>query len=89
MTLDDFKAASQGDERMAWARWLYYQPIKAAGPEALTQFNENDCENWFDCADAVLAELESVREADKAKIEQLILENQRLELQVLELIESY
>lgn len=87
MTLQDFKAAAQGDERLAMARWLYWcstKKIQAANfpitwdsiclqrqPHQLQGGRETPID-WFDCADAVLAELARQREADKAQIEVLI-----------------
>lgn len=102
MTLSDFIAASQGDERLATARWLC--ALHALARIELRQvIHGNSTENviwdiqhgredrhdvlpFFAQADAVLAELARQREADKAQIEQLTIENQRLELQVTELI---
>ena len=96
MTLQDFLAASPGDERLAWARWLCFHgsaidekdalkihPADLVQSEFETDLYEPD---WFKFADAVLAELARQREVDKARIEQLTIENQRLELQVIELI---
>ena len=67
MTLSDFKAASQGNERLAWARWLCYicghvsdsfaltlKPQELTGSGVDSDYHEPD---WFEVADAVLAEL--------------------------------
>ena len=103
MTLSDFLAASPGDERLPWARWLCYLHMEGQDEsERLfrTEYGRSiQCNNLLEgysdatdvppflpMADAVLTELARQREADKAEIEQLTIENQRLELQVTELI---
>ncbi len=90
MTYQDFLAASQGDERLAMARWLAHKINKTQTAEMWSivppDILEGMSPDVFSLADAVLAELTRQREADKARIEQLTIENQRLELQVTELI---
>lgn len=66
MTLSDFKAASQGDERLAWAQYLMWLDGKGqftAAEYALfckrttTEWLDHWHPTYFVLADAVLAEL--------------------------------
>lgn len=78
MTRQDFIAAAQGDERLGTAQWLYWLCNMSTSDHcshmSADELTGSDADvayydpNWFDVADAVLAELASVREADKAEI---------------------
>ena len=86
MTFQDFLAASPGDERLAmtnWLRYVFWDRVLSPHPP---KNNELPTVRFEDQADAVLAELARQREADRARIEKLTIENQLLELQVTELI---
>ena len=75
MTFQDFLAASQGDERLAMARWLAHKINKTQTAEMWSivppDILEGMSPDVFSLADAVLAELTRQREADKARIEVL------------------
>jgi len=81
MTLDYFIAASQGDERLGAAKWLYWMCNMSTSDHvshmSADELTGSDADaayydpNWFDVADAVLAEMARQREAGKARIGEL------------------
>jgi hypothetical protein len=81
MTLQDFIAASQGDERLGTARWLCFHGSAIDEKDALkippAELVQSDFEtdwyepDWFKFADAVLALMEETRKEDEARIEDL------------------
>lgn len=81
MTLQDFLAASQGDERLAWARFILYLENRPHLAEEQTtvqwwielteDFITRLLPNQLYIADAVLAELARQREASEKEIERL------------------
>lgn len=76
MTFQDFLAASQGDERLAMARWIASTVSQSQSPQMWATVPSDILEgvafpSLFILVDAVLALMEETRREDEARIEDL------------------